>query len=115
MNVSEDYDDKIKCLNTHPDLLSRDEDMEKRLQENRKVIVKALTSKAVPHDTKATVKAIGSQVAPHGTVAPRNGIRLRVAPNNGIWPQVALKQAFQSYKKAIRSDAFTYKVFRARR
>ena len=80
MNVSEDYDDKIERLNTHPDLLLQAEDTEKLLQENMAVLVKALTSKAVPHDTKATVQAISPRVAPRGTVAPRIGIRPRVAP-----------------------------------
>ena len=81
------------------------------MQENRAVLVKALTSKAVPRDTKATVKAISPRVAPHGTMAPRNGTRLRAAHKNGICPRVALKQAFQSYEKAISSCAFTGKVF----
>ena len=75
MNISEDYDDEIERLNTHPDLLPRAEDTEKLLEENKAVLVKALTSKAVPHDTKATVKAIRPRVTPRGTVAPRNGIR----------------------------------------
>ena len=58
MNVSEDYDDDIKRLNTHPDLLPHAEDTEKLLQENRAVHIQAVMSKAVPRNTKAAVKAI---------------------------------------------------------
>ena len=114
MNVSEDYDDDIERLNTHPDLLPPAEDTEKLLQENRAVLIKALTPRVVPRDTKAAAKAISLRVVPLGTVAPRKSIRLRVAPKNGIRPRVALKQAFQSYEKAISSGAFTRKAFKAR-
>ena len=59
MNVSQDYDDDVERLNTHPDLLPPAEDMEKLLKEDRAVLVKALMSKVLPRDTKAAVKAIG--------------------------------------------------------
>ena len=58
MNVSEDYDDEIESLNTHPDLLSLAEDMEKLLGEDRAVLIKALSPRVLPHDTKSAVKAI---------------------------------------------------------
>ena len=86
MNVSEDYDGKIERMSTHLDLLPRAEDTEKLLEENKAVLVKALTSKAVPRDTKAAVKTISPQVAPRCTMAPRIGIRPRVAPKNGTRP-----------------------------
>ena len=91
MNVSEDYDGKIERLNTHPDLLPRAEDMKKLLQENRALIIKALTSKAVPRDSKATIRAISFQVAPRGTVAPQIGIKPRVAPQNSIQPSSGIE------------------------
>ena len=43
MNVSQDYDDDVERLNTHPDLLPPAEDTEKLLKEDRAVLVKALT------------------------------------------------------------------------
>ena len=91
MNVSEDYDDEIECLNTHPDLLPPAEDTEKLLQEDRAVLVKALSPRVLPRDTKAAMKAIRPRVAPCDTLALRNGIP----------PRVALKKAFQSYGKAV--------------
>jgi hypothetical protein len=115
MNVSEEYDDEVERLNTHPDLLPPAEDTKELLRKNTAVLIKALTSKALPRDTKAAVKAISERVAPGGTVAPRSGIRPRAAPKKGIKPRVALKQGFKSYQKTISSDAFTSKAtFQAR-
>ena len=37
-----------------------------------------------------------------------------MAPKNGIRPRVALKQAFQSYEKAISSGVIARKAFNAR-
>ena len=58
MNVSEEYDDEIERLSTHPDLLPRAEDTEKLLEVNKAVLDEALTSKVVPKDTKSAVKAV---------------------------------------------------------
>ena len=103
MNVPEDYDDDVERLNTHPKLLPPAEDTEQLLKEDRAVLVKALTSKAVPRDTKAAVKAISPRMAPRGTVAPRKSIRPRVAPKDGIRPRVGLKKTCESYAEAISS------------
>jgi hypothetical protein len=100
MNVSQDYDDDVERLNTHPDLLPPAEDTEKLLKEDRAVLVKALTSKVLPKDTKTAAKANSPRVAPRGTVAPRNSIRPQVAPKNGIRPQ---KKAYQSYEDILSS------------
>ena len=115
MNVPEEYDDEVERLDTHPDLLPPAEDTKELLRKNTAVLIKALTSKALPRDNKAAVKAISERVAPGGTVAPRSGIRPRAAPKKGIKPRVALKQGFKSYQKTISSDAFTSKAtFQAR-
>ena len=57
MNVSQDYDDDIERLKTHLDLLPPAEDTEKLLKEDRAVLVKALTSKAISRAPTAATKA----------------------------------------------------------
>ena len=85
MNVSEDYDDKVECLNMHPDLLPPAYDGDKLLASGSVVLVKALKQQVAPRkdasdsvvlkpwvvrrkvtrNNLVLVKALEKQVAPH--------------------------------------------------
>ena len=106
MNAPEDYDDKIECLNTHPDLLPPADNKKKKLLErDSAVLVKALKPRVVPCASKAAMKAISPRVSPRGTVVPAHAIR----------SQMALKKAFQSYEKTIRSGLVMWRPLQASR